>query len=120
LGLRLRLADGWHTYWRNPGDAGVAPELTLELPEGASAGPIAWPTPARVAEGSLMTYAYSGEVLLPVTVTPPPSGGVLTVKAHATWLVCRDICVPEEANFQLDLPVGVAKPSDQGTRFAAT
>ena len=83
LGLRLRLADGWHTYWRNPGDAGVPPELTLDLPDGASAGPIAWPMPARVAEGPLMTYAYAGEVLLPVTVTPPPSGGALSVKAHA-------------------------------------
>jgi thiol:disulfide interchange protein/DsbC/DsbD-like thiol-disulfide interchange protein len=120
LGLRLRLADGWHTYWRNPGDAGAPPELTLELPEGASAGPISWPTPARVAEGPLMTYAYTGEVLLPVTVTPPPSGGAFSVKAHATWLVCREICVPEEADFQLNLPEGAATPSPQATLFAAS
>ena len=66
VGLRLRMADGWHTYWKNPGDAGVPPELTIE---GVTQSPIDWPTPRRVAEGPVMTYAYTGEVLLPVTVT---------------------------------------------------
>ena len=70
VGLHLHLAPGWHTYWRNPGDAGVAPELNLVLPPGATSGPIAWPTPSRVAEGPVMTYAYTGDLLLPVTVTP--------------------------------------------------
>ncbi len=64
--LRLRMATGWHTYWKNPGDAGVPPELTIE---GVKQSPIDWPTPQRVAEGPVMTYAYTGEVLLPVTVT---------------------------------------------------
>jgi thiol:disulfide interchange protein DsbD len=54
VGLRLRMADGWHTYWKNPGDAGVAPELTIE---GGSQSAIDWPTPRRVAEGSVMTYS---------------------------------------------------------------
>jgi DsbC/DsbD-like thiol-disulfide interchange protein/cytochrome c biogenesis protein CcdA len=119
LGLRLRLAPGWHTYWRNPGDAGVAPELALDLPRDASAGPIAWPAPARVAEGPLMTYGYTGDVLLPVTVTPPVSGSLM-VKAHADWLVCREICVPEEGDFRLDLPAGTADPSAQAPLFAAS
>ena len=73
IGLRIRLAPGWHTYWRNPGDAGVAPELDLALPRGATAGPIGWPAPQRLAEGPLMTYAYTGEVLLPLTITPVPA-----------------------------------------------
>ncbi len=66
VGLNLRMADGWHTYWKNPGDAGAPPELTIE---GGTASPIDWPTPRRVAEGPVMTYAYTGQVLLPVTVT---------------------------------------------------
>ena len=69
VGLRLRLAPGWHTYWQNPGDAGVPAELTFDLPPGATASAIDWPTPRRVAEGPVMTYAYTGDVLLPVTVT---------------------------------------------------
>jgi thiol:disulfide interchange protein DsbD len=119
LGLRLRLAPGWHTYWRNPGDAGVPPEFTLDLPQGASAGPIAWPAPARIAEGPLTTYAYTGELLLPVSVVPPPSGDVV-VKAHADWLVCREICVPEEGEFRMELPVGSGEPSAQAALFAAS
>lgn len=119
IGLRLRLAPGWHTYWQNPGDAGVPAELDLGLPPGATAGPIVWPAPQRVAEGSLMTYAYNGEVLLPVTVTPS-SEGKTDIKVHASWLVCRDICVPEEADFRLDLPTGNASPSAQAPLFAAS
>ena len=112
VALRLRMADGWHTYWKNPGDAGVPPDLTIE---GASASPIDWPTPRRVAEGPLMTYAYVGEVLLPVTVKLAAGA----IKAHADWLVCKDICVPEEGDFSLNLPVGTPAPSREAELFAA-
>ncbi|HSU05257.1 MAG TPA: protein-disulfide reductase DsbD domain-containing protein [Acetobacteraceae bacterium] len=118
VGLRIRLAPGWHTYWRNPGDAGVAPDLTLDLPAGASAGPIEWPAPQRVAEGPLMTYAYTGEVLLPITVTPPAGAAAMPVEASATWLVCKEICVPEQGRFRLDLPAGPAAQSPQAPLFA--
>ena len=118
VGLYIRLMPGWHTYWKNPGDAGVAPEIALTLPPGASAGPIEWPAPRRVAEGPLMTYAYAGDVLLPVSVTPASGHAGTGIKAHAQWLVCREICVPEEADFQLDLPAGTAAPSPQAPLFA--
>jgi thiol:disulfide interchange protein len=110
VGLRLRMADGWHTYWKNPGDAGVPPELTIE---GATQSPIDWPTPRRVAEGAVMTYAYTGEVLLPVTVTAATGA----TKAHAQWLVCKDICVPEEGDFSFNLPQGTPGPSAQTGLF---
>ena len=119
IALRLKLANGWHTYWRNPGDAGVAPEVTLDLPPGAHQSGIDWPTPRRVPEGPLMTYAYTGEVLLPITVTPPKGADPLTVTAHATWLVCKDVCIPEEGTFRLDLPSGVPGPNAQTPLFQA-
>ncbi|MBV9247887.1 MAG: thioredoxin family protein [Acetobacteraceae bacterium] len=115
-GLHIRLAPGWHTYWRNPGEAGVAPELTLDLPAGAKAGPIEWPAPQRIAEGSVMTYAYTGEVLLPVKVTGGHAG---LIQAHASWLVCKQICVPEEGDFQVTLSKGVPAPSAEARLFAA-
>ncbi len=117
VGLRIKLAPGWHTYWRNPGDAGVAPELKLDLPAGVSAGPITWPTPERIAEGSLMTYAYTGEVLLPVTITPGPTSAALPIEASATWLVCKDICVPEQGQFRLDLRPRSPASSPQAALF---
>ena len=112
VGLRLRMAPGWHTYWKNPGDAGVAPELTIE---GVKQSAIDWPTPRRVSEGPVMTYAYTGEVVLPVTVTATTG----QIRAHARWLVCKDICVPEEGDFSLNLPVGTPGPSAQAGLFAA-
>ena len=115
-GLHLQLAPGWHTYWKNPGDAGVAPELTFELPAGSVAGPIAWPAPSRVAEGDLTTFAYRNDVLLAVQITPGTA--TLPLKAHASWLVCRDICVPEEADFAFSLPAGPASASAQVPLFA--
>ncbi len=117
LGLRLRMAPGWHTYWQNPGDAGVPPELTLSLPPGAKAGDIEWPTPIRQPEGPVMTYGYTGEVLLPVAVTA--GTGPLHVEASATWLVCDKVCVPEEGTFVLDLPAGPSTSSAEAPLFAA-
>ena len=114
LALRLRLAPGWHSYWQNPGDAGAAPSLDLTLP-GGTAGPIGWPLPRVVAEGPLVTYAYEGEVVLPLTVTGAVPGHLT---AEAQWLACRDICVPEQARLVLDLPAGPALPSAEAPLFA--
>ena len=125
LGLLLRLASGWHTYWRNAGDAGAPAELNLALPPGASATGIEWPAPHRLPQGPLVSFGYTGEVVLPLTLTVPAnigSGDTLRVEAEGTWLVCADICVPEESRFRLDLPVaesGSVDPAQIG-RFVAT
>ncbi|MFI4994878.1 MAG: protein-disulfide reductase DsbD family protein [Hyphomicrobiales bacterium] len=119
LGLRFRLAKGWHIYWVNPGDAGEPPHLELALPQGAGASDIAWPTPLRIPEGPVMTYSYLGEVLLPVTVTPPRDITSFPIEAKASWLICEKICVPEEGSFALALPAGAAAPSPEAALFAA-
>jgi thiol:disulfide interchange protein/DsbC/DsbD-like thiol-disulfide interchange protein len=119
VGLYFQLQPGWHTYWKNPGDAGQPPNLTLSLSPGTTAGPVAWPTPQRIAEGPVMTYAYTGNVLLPVTIRPAAMNAPLTIQAHATWLICKQICVPEQGEFRLDLPSGAATPSPQAPLFAA-
>jgi thiol:disulfide interchange protein DsbD len=114
VGLRLRLAPGWHTYGQDPGDAGIPPELDLVLPKGASSGPIAWPPAQRMTEGPLVTYGYTGEVVLPVQVTP---AGPTQLTATARYLVCETICVPEEARLVLNLPLGSPAPSAQAGLF---
>ena len=118
LGLRFRLAPGWHIYWQNPGDAGVAPAMTLSLPPGVTAGPVAWPAPQRQPEAALMTYGYDGEVLLAVTVTGTTTGMPGRIVAEATWLVCATLCVPEEGRFSLDLPEAAPRASAQAGLFA--
>ncbi|MCA3280840.1 MAG: thioredoxin family protein [Roseomonas sp.] len=115
LALRLRLAPRWHSYWRHAGDAGAPTEIALTLPEGSQAGAIAWPAPQAIPFGPLMSFGYYGEVVLPIRITPPTglrAGDVFSITAQATWLVCDDVCIPEEGSFQLDLPVAaVAQPN---------
>ncbi len=120
VGLRLRMAPDWYTYWQNPGDAGAAPELDFSLPDGATAGPIAWPMPARHVTGPVMSYGYDGEVVLPVTIaTTQALADRLVVQVHASWLVCEKICVPEDGDFTLTLPAGTPTPSAEAPLFAA-
>jgi thiol:disulfide interchange protein DsbD len=108
LGLKFLLRPGWHIYWSNPGDAGMAPQITLDPP--GSAGPFSFPPPALLVQDSVAAYVLSGDVLLPYTATG--IGG--TVSATATWLVCADICVPEHAHFTLALKGG---PSAEAALF---
>ncbi|MFN3611639.1 protein-disulfide reductase DsbD family protein [Tepidimonas sp.] len=105
LGLRIEHAPQWHTYWHNPGDSGLPIELNWTLPEGVQAGAIQWPTPRKFPLGDLANYGYDGTVLLPVPVTLPAGwqGASLPVQLHATWLICRRECVPEEATLRLEL-----------------
>ncbi|MDO9710259.1 protein-disulfide reductase DsbD family protein [Paracraurococcus lichenis] len=115
LGLRLRLAPGWHSYWRNPGDAGAPPEVTVLAPAGAEAGPIRWPAPSRIPTGPLVSFGYEGEVLLPFRLAAPAGlapGDRLAIEAEATWLVCAELCIPEEGRFRLDLPVAAGGRTD--------
>ncbi|TCZ56716.1 protein-disulfide reductase DsbD family protein [Roseicella aquatilis] len=115
LGLRLRLAPGWHSYWSNPGDAGAAPEIALVSPPGAVAEPFRFPAPMRIPTGPLVSFGYEGEVLLPFRVVLPAGlapGEVLAIEAEATWLVCAELCIPEEGRFRLDLPVAAAGRTD--------
>jgi thiol:disulfide interchange protein DsbD len=114
LALRQKIDKDWHTYWRNSGDSGAPTELTWTLPPGWSAGDLAWAPPSRKPIGPLMNYGYSGEVLLPVTVRAPASarpGDTVTLRAKAAFLVCSDVCIPEDADLKLDLKVVAGSPA---------
>ena len=117
--LRLRLADGWHTYWHNPGEAGVPTEIAATLSPGATTGPIEWPAPGRMTEGPITTYGFSGEVILPVSVALDPGVGAVSGEVTAHWLVCKEICVPEDASFPISLAAGTGAPSAQMPLFKA-
>lgn len=126
IGLRQKLAPHWHTYWKNPGDAGAPPEIAFDLPEGASASEIAWPGPDGIPVGPVRNFGYENEIVLPVTITVPQSaapGGIFAVAAKADWLVCEKECIPESGSFSLDLPIAatpVAAGRDVAAAFAAT
>ena len=118
VGLRLRMAKTWHTYWAYAGDAGLPTKITWELPPGFTAGPFQWPLPEKIeSAGDIVNYGYEGEVVLLTEVTPPAtlSPGEVTLKGKADWLVCADICVPGGKEVALKLPVGEAREANAET-----
>lgn len=114
VGVRLTTKEHWHTYWRNPGDSGLATTIAWRLPDGFKAGPIQWPTPNRIPVGPLVNYGYDGAVVLLTEITPPasvPPGGV-AVAADVDFLVCERVCIPGDAKLSVRVPSG---PSGGGT-----
>jgi thiol:disulfide interchange protein len=109
VALEEKIAPGWHTYWMNPGDAGAPTQIQWTLPAGWKAGDIQWPRPKRLPVGPLMDYGYEGTPWLLTKLTAPAdASGTVTIKAAVSWLVCQQICVPEEAALNLTLNVGKA------------
>ena len=123
IGLSIKHAPHWHTYWKNPGDSGYPTKISWDLPSGYGVSEFDWPTPKRLATGPIVNFGYEGEVLLPLTVSVPLSakvGETITLKGKAEWLVCRDVCIPEEGVVSLSLPVAKDNaPTAAATRFAA-
>jgi len=111
LGLQISHAPDWHTYWKNAGDSGMPTELHWALPPGVLAGDIAWPLPRKIPIGQLANYGYDGTVLLPVPLIitpdykPSPLADSLEIGLKATWLVCRQECIPQDGEFSLKLPL---------------
>lgn len=106
VGLNIKHQPEWHTYWKNSGDSGLPTELRWTLPAGITAGEIAWPTPKKIPIGNLANYGYENTVLLPVPLTVAPSfnASQLTIQLSASWLVCKQECIPQEGEFTLTLP----------------
>jgi DsbC/DsbD-like thiol-disulfide interchange protein len=107
VGLLFRLDPGWHIYWQNPGDSGTPPRVEWRLPAGYRADAIRWPTPIRLGHGSVVDYAYEGEVLLMVPIeraSNSPGEGALSIAADLKYVVCSEVCIPGKAHLTLALP----------------
>ncbi len=122
--LRIDIEEGgWHVYWKNPGDSGLAPEIHWETPDGVTVGDFQWPAPYAEQLATLMNYGYEHDVTLPFQVTAPANlkpGDTLTLRGHASWLICLDTCVPEDAELSISLPVEAApRPDSTGGDFIA-
>jgi DsbC/DsbD-like thiol-disulfide interchange protein len=126
LALRLKMDPHWHTYWKNPGDAGQPTAIKWDLPAGFRAGEIQWPYPRRIQVGRSTSYGYEDEVLLMTDISVPAglaAGQTVTLKALAKWLECKDVCIPRQGNLALTLPIAAnaaAKKSESEAGFQAT
>jgi len=114
--FQLDLVDGWHVYWRNPGDAGLPPEAVWRE-GGEFAGDFIWPIPheLEVIPGELMDYGYEDRLVLPFPVTVPVNAtGTIMLSGTLRYLICEEICIPESAEFSLELPIGSAAIANRG------
>ena len=101
-----------------PGESGLPTEIAWTLPPGTTAGAIVWPTPHVFDIGGVINYGFKDEAILLVQIIPPAdASGNLKLEAAASWLVCDDVCIPEEAKLDLTLPVTAAgAPATPETR----
>lgn len=115
VALKLEHPEGWHSYYRNSGGVELPPEIEWELPQGASAGSIQWPTP-EVKEGfDGKSFIYPGSPVFLIKITPPTSlspGDTFSVGASAEWQICKMSCINESATFSLELPVAEEATAD--------
>jgi DsbC/DsbD-like thiol-disulfide interchange protein/cytochrome c biogenesis protein CcdA len=113
LAIHMRPAPGWHGYWLNPGDAGLPMDVKWQLPSGFIAGPLRYPVPTRLTVADIMNYVYERDYAVLVRLkVPADARGTIPIRADAHWLACTDkICVPEQGQLSLDLPVGTGTPN---------
>src|SRR5208337_2500591 len=107
-GVDMKMDPGWHTYWKNPGESGIATTIKWDLPPGVTAGEIQWPLPEKLPPAEVTTYDYENEVMLlvPLTLATNLNSGPLVLKADVAWLECQEQCVPGSTNVETTLNIG--------------
>ncbi len=113
----LRMEEGWHTYWKNPGDSGLPTSIEWDLPEGFVAGDIQWPYPHRFETSNNVSFGYEGEVFLLINLKVPAtlrSGAQVRLLAGVDWLACKEECIPGHADLSVELPVREEEPKIDG------
>lgn len=121
-GVDLKMDAGWHTYWKNPGAAGIATKIEWHLPPGVTAGEIQWPLPQIIPPADVTAYGYDDEVVLlvPLTLAADLKPGPLVLQAEVSWLECKEQCVPGSARVEATLNLGgETQPSPDAARIKA-
>lgn len=110
VALKFVPEPGWHGYWSNPGDSGLAPKVAWDAPKGVRFGPLLHPAPELLSVAGMASFVHSGTHVLLTEMRLPKgleTGAKLPLRAKLEWLACTDrLCVPERAELALDLEVG--------------
>lgn len=111
-GVQVRLAPGWKTYWRSPGDAGVPPQFEFAGSENIKAVTVLWPAPQRFSEDGVTLIAYKGDVTFPLHVVPENSGKPVVLSLQLDYGICEKVCIPVQAKVELVLAGGATAHED--------
>jgi len=110
-GIEIRIKDGWHTYWRYPGDAGVPPRFDFAGSQNLKSVAVSWPAPQRIPEQGLVAIGYVRSVTWPLTVVPQDPAKPVTLRLKLDYAVCERLCVPAEAMAELVLGGSASHPA---------
>ena len=108
LGVRVTLEEDWHIYWKNPGDTGLPTRVDWLLPSKFVVGPMLWPAPSRFKLENFVNFGYGLTVIFPfqLKIAEDVLAGRYPISADVSWLICKDLCIPGEAELFMDLQVG--------------
>jgi DsbC/DsbD-like thiol-disulfide interchange protein len=115
MAIRFRIEKGWHMYWLNPGDSGLAPTVEWELPQGVwLSTELKFPPPHRIRAGEgLESFGYEDELVVFAEGRVDGSvQGSVEVSARLSWLVCQDVCLAEQSTVRVSLEVGKSGSKD--------
>lgn len=101
--LQIEPKAGWVTYWKEPGDAGIPPQVVFSKADGVTLSRVSYPVPKRIANGKLRDIGYDHPVALPFELKVADPGKPLNLGATAFIGLCLNICIPFQAEFSLAL-----------------
>ena len=110
-GLEISLRDGWKTYWRAPGDAGIPPRFDWRGSNNLDGVEVIWPSPRVISQGGLRSIGYKDHVVLPLRIRPKRAGRPVTLDGTIEMGVCSDICVPVTLSARQVLPFDQTRPT---------
>lgn len=105
-GLAFRLAEGWHAYWRTPGDAGIPPHFDWAGSQNVADVTVDWPAPQRLDVAGFESAVYTGQFILPLTVRRQDASAPARLAVSLDYALCGAICVPAHADLSLAMPAG--------------
>ena len=112
-GLQIEPKPGWITYWREPGNNGIPPQITVAPQSGVTLDAISYPVPKLISNGKVEDIGYDAPVTLPLSLTASKAGPVL-FDATAFIGICKDICIPFQAQFSLKIgAAAISRPQEE-------
>lgn len=118
--LDIEMGAGWKTYWRNPGDAGgLPPLLDFSQSQNVEAATVYFPAPHRFTDKSGTTIGYKERVLFPVDIAVKDASKPLVLHLEAQYGLCKDVCIPAEATFDLEVPPGTLELPEEAVQALA-
>ncbi|SDG14456.1 protein-disulfide reductase DsbD family protein [Paraburkholderia phenazinium] len=119
IGVEFRYPNGWHGYWRTPGDAGIAPIFDWSRSRNVASASVSWPAPSRLVISGLQNSVYTGDLILPVSLKLDHPHEATRIALTLDYASCANVCVPEHAEVALTLPPGMDGPSSEAADIAA-